>query len=161
MSGWTKLQFIIAGFDEIGLASYVFDLEASELQTILNKMDAMLAKWNGKGIRIGYPLPSSQSTSNINDETNVPDSANEAIYTNLAIRIAPSVGKTVSAETKASAKDSYDVLLSRATMPNEMQFPGFLPAGAGNKPWRRINDPFVQEPVDLIAVGPDDVLNFY
>jgi hypothetical protein len=156
--GWTKRQFITQAFDEIGLASYVFDLTADELESQLRRLDAMMTTWNGKGIRLGYPSPSSPSTSNMDDQTGVPDSANEAIYLNLAIRIAPSFGKQVSMETKQAAKAAYNVLLSRATLPNQMQFPGTMPSGAGNKPWELLDDPFLQNPVDPIAVGTDSIL---
>ena len=78
----------------------------------------------------------------------MPASANEAIYTNLAIRLAPGYGKIVSPDTKLIAKSSYDVLLLNSTSPREMQLPGTMPAGAGNKPWRLTSDEFITNPVD-------------
>jgi hypothetical protein len=53
--GYTKRQFISAAFEEIGLASYVFDLQPEQLQSALRRLDAMMADWNAKGIRLGYP----------------------------------------------------------------------------------------------------------
>ena len=55
---WTKRQFINAALEEIGLASYVFDIQPEELESALRRLDAMMADWNAKGIRIGYPLSS-------------------------------------------------------------------------------------------------------
>lgn len=153
--GYSKRQFVTAAFDEIGLASYVFDLQPEQLQSALNRLDAMMAEWNGKGIRLGYPLPGSPQYSDLDEPSEVPDSANEAIYTNLAIKIAPSYGKQVMMETKISAKAAYNTLLSRATLPNEMQLPGTMPAGAGNKPWRDYDNPFLQRPVDPVLAGQD------
>lgn len=97
--GWTKRQFITQAFEEIGLAAYVFDLTTEQLQSALRRMDAMVAGWNSNGIRIGYPLPSSPQDSDIDVDTGVPDFANEAIYLGLAVRLAPSFGKTVAPET--------------------------------------------------------------
>lgn len=159
--GWTKLQFIEQAYDEIGLASYFYDLTAEEQQNALRKLDTMMSTWNGKGIRLSYPLPSSPSDSVISQETTVPDSANEAIYTNLAIRLAPGVGKVVSLDTKEAANSGYQTLLSRATIPKEMQYPGTMPAGAGNKPWILNNDPFLQKPTNPVDVGSDSVLELY
>ena len=87
--GWTKRQFIEQAFDEIGLASYAFDLGPEQMQSALRRLDTMLAAWNALGIRLAYPLPSSPQDSDLDEQTNVPDSSNEAIYTNLAIKLAP------------------------------------------------------------------------
>ena len=156
--GWTKRQFIEQAFDEIGYASYIYDLSPSELESQKRRLDSMIATWNGKGIRLGYPIPSEPDSNDIDSETTVPDSANEAIYTNLALRIAPSFGKFVSIETKQAAKMGYETLLSRATMPDPMQLPGTMPAGQGNKTWRDTLDPFLLEPNNEIAVGTDSLL---
>jgi hypothetical protein len=158
--GYSKRQFVAAAFEEIGLASYVFDLSPEQLQAALRRLDAMIADWNGKGIRLGYPLPGSPQDSDLDEPTLVPDSANQAILTNLAIRIAPSYGKVVMPETKAVAKDSYNTLLQRATMPPEQQLPATMPAGAGNKPWRVYDNPFIRPPVDPVDAGPDGPLQF-
>ena len=158
--GYSKRQFVTAAFDEIGLASYVFDLQPEQLQSALNRLDAMMAEWNGKGIRLGYPLPGSPQYSDLDEPSEVPDSANEAIYTNLALKIAPSYGKQVMLETKISAKMAYNTLLSRATTPTEMQLPGTMPAGAGNKPWRNYDNPFLQRPVDPVLAGQDGAFEY-
>jgi hypothetical protein len=63
-------------------------------------------------------------------------------------------------ETKAVAKDSYNTLLQRATMPPEQQLPATMPAGAGNKPWRVYDNPFIRPPVDPVDAGPDGPLQF-
>ena len=157
--GWTKRQFVLQAFEEIGLASYVYDLTPEQLNSALFKLDAMMGTWNGKGIRIGYPLPTSPNNSTLDTQTNVPDAANEAIYTNLATRIAGGYGKTVSADTKATARAGYEVLMSRAAKPMEMQMPGSMPAGAGNKPWA-VDNPFLDPPVDPLLAGQDSAIDF-
>lgn len=155
--GWTKEQFVLAAFEEIGKADYAFDLQPEQLLAGLRRLDSMMAEWNGDGIRLGYPLPSSPSDSNYSADTNVPDKANTAIYANLAIRVAPIIGKTVSAETKMTARNAYRVLLNAATMPNEQQFPGTMPAGAGTK---QPTQPFLDGPDDHIDAGDDSILDF-
>jgi hypothetical protein len=158
--GYSKRQFVAAAFEEIGLASYVFDLQPEQLQSAMRRIDAMMADWNGKGIRLGYPLPGSPQDSDLDEPTLVPDWANEAIITNGAVRIAPGYGKVVMPETKAVAKDSYNTLLQRATVPPEQQLPATMPAGAGNKPWRVYDNPFIRPPVDPVDAGPDGPLQF-
>ena len=158
--GYSKRQFVSAALEEIGLASYVFDLQPEQLQSALRRLDAMMADWNGKGLRLGYPLPGSPQDSDLDEQTLVPDSANQAIMTNLAIRLAPSYGKVVMPETKAVAKDSYNTLLQRATMPPEQQLPGTMPSGAGNKSWRVYDNPYLRPPVSPIDAGPDGPIQF-
>jgi hypothetical protein len=157
--GYSKRQFIAAAFEEIGLSSYVFDLQPEQIDTARRRLDAMMADWNGKGIRLGYPIPSSPQDGDLDEETNVPDSAYEAIICSLGIRLAPSYGKVVMIETKTVAKQGYDILLQRATYPLEQQLPGTMPAGAGNKPWRNDN-PYLNRPYHPVDAGPDGPIEF-
>jgi hypothetical protein len=154
---WTKQQFVDAAFDELGLSSFVADIDAIQSAAALKKLDAMLATWNAQGIRIGYPIPSTPENSNLADETNVPDAANEAIYQNLAVRLGPSYGKVVPTETKSAAKMAYTSLLSRFIQVVEFQLPGDMPAGAGLK---RISEVFIDPPGDPLLNGPDSELEF-
>ena len=101
--GYSKRQFVAAAFEEIGLASYAFDLQPQQFESALRRLDAMMASWNALGIRLGYPLPSSPQFSDLDAQSEVPDSANEAIITNLAVKIAPGYGKQVMPDTKATA----------------------------------------------------------
>jgi len=157
---YTKRQFVEEAFAELGMANYTFDLQPQQLDTALRRLDAMMATWNAKGIRLGYPLPSSPQDSDLDTETQVPDSANEAIVANLAIRIAPQYGKSVAIDTRTTAKLGYDTLLARAAFPLEQQFPQTLPLGAGQKPWR-YDTPFMPAPVDPVLAGPDGPIELY
>ena len=101
---WTKRQFVVQAFEEIGLASYVFDLSPEQMDSALRRLDSMMAAWNAKGIRLGYPIPGNPQDSSLEEKTGVPDSANEAVYMGLAVRLAPGFGKVVSPDTKSAAK---------------------------------------------------------
>lgn len=159
--GWTKRQFVVQAFEEIGYAQYVFDLEPEQLQAAARRLDSMMATWNGRGLRLGYPMPSSPEDTDLDTETGVPDAANEAIYTNLALRIAPTVGKSPAMETKQAARSAYRQLLLKTAQPLEKQFPATMPRGQGNKPWRGGNeDPFYPDPNDPLTVGNDGPLEF-
>jgi hypothetical protein len=144
---WTKQQLIEQAFEEAGLAAYVFDLTPDQLHSALRRLDSMMATLMEKGIILGYPIPGSPQDSNLSDESNIPDYAVEAVYLNLAIRIAPSFGKSIAPETKTSAKSAMDALLVRFAFPNEQQFPYGTPAGAGAKTWRLNGNPFLADPV--------------
>lgn len=159
---WTKKQFVEAALEEIGYAAYIYDLMPEQLQSVLNTLDVMIAAWDSKGIHLGYPLPSTQGASQLGDSTNVPDSANQAIYFNLAVMIAARFGKTLTQPTISTALDGYRSMLVKAVQPTEIQWPSTLPAGAGNKPWRvNAGQPFVSPPDDsAIDVDSGNELDF-
>ena len=157
---YTKRQFVEAALTEIGLASYVFDIQPEQLEYARRRLDAMMADWNGKGLRLSYPIPASPEQGSLAEETNVPDSANEAVILNLAVRLAPSYGKQIMPDTRLLAKTAYDTVLQRATAPIELQFPDTLPSGAGNKYWRDADGPFMPTPVDPVETGPEGILEF-
>lgn len=158
--GWTKRQYIEQAFVEIGMAGYVFDLTPEEMNTALRQLDSMVAAWNAKGIRLGWPMTSSPQNADLDELTEITDAANEAIYCGLAVRIAPTFGKTVGGQTQFFAKQAYDQLLSIAALPPEKQLPCTLPAGAGNKPWRNNDSPFIRPPSDSLDAGPDGEIEF-
>jgi hypothetical protein len=153
---WSKAELIQEAYNELALAGYEFDLTPEEMQAGLRRLDTMLATWNGKGIHLGYPLPSSPGTSALDQDSNLPDWAVEAVYLNLAIRMAPGNGKLIAQDTRTSARSGYDLLLSRAAMPPEQQFKPLMPAGAGNR-WRRMaQEPFLPVPQDPLTSGDGD-----
>ena len=155
--GWTKREYITQALEEIGLANYVFDLTPEQLQSALRRLDTMIAQWNGYGIRLGYPLVNDPSDADLDTVTMVPDFANEAIITNLGVRLAPSYGKVVMPETKSQARDGYKTLLQRFAMPPEQQMPGSLPRGAGHKD---PETPYIRPPRDPLLAGDDGELDF-
>lgn len=156
---WTKRQLVVQAYEEIGYAQYAYDLQPEQLQAGLRNLESMIGTWNGRGIRLGYPLTQNPDAADLDVDSNLPDSAIEAVWSSLAMRIAPKVGKTASEETKRTARDGYKVLLSRATFPQEQQLPATMPAGAGNKPWRQDN-PFLPGPEEQIDAGGDGPIQF-
>ena len=158
---WTKRQYITEAFTELGLADYVFDLTPAELQSALRRLDAMMASWEGRGIRIGYPMEGTPGASDIDAETSVPEVASTAIITNLAKQLAPSFGKQVAQETMMTARKSLATLSNTTTSIPEMQFPSTLPRGAGQKPWRGgYSNPFFPRPSSPLLAGPDGEIDF-
>jgi len=154
--GWTKRQFVQRAFEEIGLAQYVFDLLPEQLQSAIYRLDAMCESWNGLGIRLGYPIPSSPQYSDLDEQTNVPDCANEAIYTNLAIKIAPMFGKQLPPTSMINAKQAYSAMLTKLANTPQMSL-GTMPAGAGQK---RVYYPFNVQTNQPILAGLDGAIEY-
>lgn len=123
----TKAELVTAALTEIGLAESEFDLSPGELSSGASRLDMMMSTWARKGIRIPYNYEG-----DFGDESGLPDTAFEAVVTNLAKRLAPSYGKAVSPEVHGTAKMSYTSLLQESAAPLTMQFDR-MPRGAGYK----------------------------
>lgn len=147
---WTKLQFVEAALEEIGLAPYNFDIQPEFKESARARMDTMVAEWMERGLQLSYDLGAG-----LNDEAGVALVHNAAIYLNLAIRIAPGLGKTPSAETKTAAATAMDSLWIQAAQPQERQMPSEMPRGEGQKPWRSTYYPFFPRPDTSPLRAPD------
>lgn len=152
---WTKRQLINKAFSRLGLASYTFDMNDEQWDDALTTLDSMMATWNRKGIRINYPFSTSPENTDLDQETDVPIDAAEAIFTNLSVNLASDYGKVPAPTLLAKAKETYNALLIRAAQPKEMVYPTTLPAGSGNKPWV-IDSPYVQSEQPNIIQSPDE-----
>ena len=129
---YTKAQLVYAALAEIGLSNYSFDLSTDQLDQALARLDAMMGEWNGRGIRLSYPIAAGPKTINANDDAGIPDWAYEAVITNLAVRLAPSYGKTVSTETRIVATRGMNTLFAKSAKPNPAVL-GPMLTGAGAK----------------------------
>ena len=152
---WTKKQLIDYAFNELGLASYTYDMMPEQYQIALNKLDAMLALWNSAGLNISYNLTSINSNS-IEQDSGLADFMNEAVYLNLAIKLAPSFGKIVMPETKVSAKQAYSMALNKLVKPAPLQRDYFAIAGSGNQR----DTLFLQSPQDEIEISNSTNLEY-
>jgi hypothetical protein len=153
---YTKRQCVQAALSEIGLATYAFDLSADQIEQALWRLDAMLGEWNARGIRLGYPLPANPNNSDATDDSGIPDSAYEAVITNLALKLAPSYGKTVGNETRTTARAALNTLYALSAKPKEMRIQD-IPMGAGHK---SVDEPFMPPLESEVIEYTDPVLTF-
>ena len=128
----TKQHLVESAYEELGLAGYVFDLEPEELETGLRRCDRLGAEWDALGIRIGYNIADHDGSS-LNDESGVPDWAENAFVTNLALSIAPTIGKQPSPSTILAARRGLRALLIGNYEIPQMQMPRHMPIGTGNR----------------------------
>lgn len=155
----TKREIIELAFESIGLAAFVYDLSPEQMENARRKLDSMMAQWNARGIRLAYPVPSSPDAGDVDEETNLPDAALEAVYLHLAKRIAPGYGKQLTPETKAMAREAFDSLLAKMSKPIEMKMPGGFPLGSGVRTY--MSEPaFSSTPDDPVLAGNDGPINF-
>ena len=152
---WTKQQIIIAAYETLGYASYVYDMQPERLVSAMHKLDALMGMLNPK-LRLGYPIPTDQTTGNLDDDSNLPDYAIEMVYAMLAVRLAPGIGKQIPPDLKLMAENSFRDIVRRQSVPRDMQYPSGTPVGSGNKPWRTYDNPFVDDPTYPQEVDNDN-----
>jgi hypothetical protein len=153
---YTKRDIVTAALSELGLSSYAFDLSTDQLNQALIRLDAMIAEWNARGVKLGYPIPGTIGGSSLTDDSGIPDSAWTAVITNLGVQLAPSYGKIVSPQTLSVARQSWNTLLSLSAKPMEMKL-GMIPLGSGNK---NVGGTFVVPEELDINERPDQAVSF-
>lgn len=129
----TKREIVLDAYSEIGIAEYNFDLSPDELNTARKRLDRMMALWETK-VQIGYYLPANPNDSDLDDESGLPDGAVLAASLNLAVQLAPGLGKTLAPTTLIAAKNAYNSVLAQFAQIPRLRYPSNLPVGAGNKP---------------------------
>lgn len=142
---------------ELGLASYVFDITPEEMTAAVRRLDQMMAAWNKRGIRIAYSLSVGDGGEVPDSDSGIPDTAQLAVTTNLALLLAPGYGKTPSPDTRTVAKAEYAFLCGSIDAPGPMARGPGLPMGAGNRCIGR--DYFCPDP-DPLTAGNDSELEF-
>ncbi|MCA8326125.1 packaged DNA stabilization gp4 family protein [Burkholderia cepacia] len=128
----TKQELVEDAYEELGLAGYVFDLTAEELQTGLRRCDRLGAEWDAMGIRIGYNI-GGRDCSDLSDHSGVPDWAENAFITNLAMSLASTIGKQAAPSTILAARRGVRALLLGNYEIPQMQMPRQMPIGTGNR----------------------------
>lgn len=148
----TKGDLVNAAYEEIALAGYVFDLTPEERNGAVLRMERMAAAWDALGIRVGYNLLGKLAT--LNDPVGIPDWAEEAFYTNLARRIASTLGKQLHVDTVKAAADGYRTLclVTQQSIP-QMQMPRHMPIGLGNR--RNTKNQQFFAPVERVTTTAD------
>ena len=98
--GWTKRAIIQSAYAELGVSTVRgFDLTPEDYQEGNQRLDGLMQRFYQQGYRLGYPSPATFGTGDLDDDSGIPDGANEAVYLSLALRLAPTLGKAVSMET--------------------------------------------------------------
>jgi hypothetical protein len=155
----TKRQLITDAFRFIGLAPVVYDLTAEQLDDARRSLDSMMATWNAKGIRVGFPIALNPDNGDLDEETYLPDGCREAVYTELGKRLAPTFGKVVTPDQKCVARDAYQAMLAQLANIPALKMPAGYPLGAGVRRWD--NRPaWSYKEEDPILTGNDGHLTF-
>ena len=154
---YTKRQLVNAAFAELGLPDHVFSLSPDELSQAVARLDSLMAAWNARGIRLGYPIQSNPANIDLDTDSNLPDMAYSAVITNLALQLSPSVMMPINPMTSRTASDTLTILQAHHARPRKAQYGANTPMGAGNR--RRGGSTFFPSPPLVIEAGSDSDLD--
>jgi hypothetical protein len=152
----TKGDLVNAAYEEIGLAGYVFDIQPEEVQTGVRRLERFMLMLDGRGIRLGYNASASASQANANDDSGIPDWAEDAVIPLFALRLAPTIGKQVHPDTRLAARRGLNALLVGTYTIPKMQMPRHMPIGLGNR--RNVKNQQFFAPTDRVTTRYDDLL---
>lgn len=139
----TKAVILQMAYDELAITNGVFSVTPEDQRLSLNRLDAMMAEWEADGVALGYSYPATYGESLPANASGLQDAVVQAVATNLAVRIAPTIGKTASGETRKAANRGMNMLRVRTLTVPTMQLPSRLPKGQGNRDYT-LQNPFYQ-----------------
>lgn len=152
----TKRQLVEMALEECALSGYEFDITPEETFSLLRRLDAMMAQWAAEGINLNYNAPVTFGGGDLEDYSGIPDAAIQGAVLSLAFAKAPTMRKTLSAETRARFNISMGAVRTLAAKTPEMGWARSTPAGAGNR-WYTNWNPFMptgnQRPCVVVNSG--------
>lgn len=132
----TKRQLVEQMFTEVSLNGWEYDLTPDEKDTALTRLDALMWELRGRDIEVGYNFPTAIGQGALNDPLGCPDQAFYGLAVLGAERLCPTMGKTMSKESRIALTAAMKAVRSAAvTLVPTVRFAIGTPIGAGNKPW--------------------------
>lgn len=131
-------------YGKCGLAGYELGRTPEETNDAATELDAMMLEWPFS--LLGYVQPT-YGVSAPDEQSGIPPDTLAAVATQLALRLAPNMGKTLSSEAQASVARSMALLHAHpmVTQVPSQPFQAHTPRGMGNKGFRQFIDPFIEE----------------
>lgn len=110
VTGRPKRDIIEMAREFAGLAGYEFDATPEEVASHLRRLDVMMAVWPFN--MLGYDA-ATYGSGLPEDPSGLPEDAIEAVANNLALRIAPGLGASLSIEARSALALSTNYVTSK------------------------------------------------
>ena len=161
---WTKRALVERAYEEIGLSAALgYTLTAEQMSVGLARLGSLMATLDQQGYNLAYNAPSAFKGDDLDDDAGIPPYAHDAVYLSLAIRLAPTIGKAISMETRQAHREAMNALaIDNACPPVVQRDADAAPAGQGNRSRRWPRDPFLDPAyADPLSAGQPDKLGEY
>lgn len=103
----TRATILSRAFARIAITDYVYATTPEERADARVLLDAMLAEWAEAGVDLGHTP--SDGTDNDAVAMTTPAWSDQAVWSNLAVRLAPEFGKTPAGPLLKDARRGYDL----------------------------------------------------
>lgn len=130
MMSITKGELVIRALKMLGVVDSITSADPEEIRDGLDTLDVMIAEWGNHGIRLGYILPSSESPSMPDDVSGLADVKVFGVVLNLAVNLAPMLGREAAPTVRSRAKIFYEGLFNVDLI--QRQSDPMMPTGTGN-----------------------------
>lgn len=131
-AGVPKRTILDMAFESAGLAGFELDRTAEEQTAALRKLNAMMKEWPWSLAAYNQP---SYSVGLPEELSNIPGDAESAVSDELAMRIAPGLGLSLSAEQRAVRAQTRAMFVATYTTIPSCDLPGGVPLGSGHRWW--------------------------
>jgi hypothetical protein len=134
----SKRQLVDQMFAECGINAWEFDIDPGEKDAALTRLDGLMWELRGRGYELGYNFPTAIGAGSLNDDLGCGDQAFFGLATLGAARLCPTMGKSLSRESREALNAAMKAVRAAAPpLVPSMQFAYGTAAGAGNKPRSR------------------------
>jgi hypothetical protein len=158
MIGELKSEIINNAYSRGRISGLTSNPTGSQVNKALNRLEMMMALWEGKNIRVGYNF---EDDPDINSPHNVDRKYWEVIETSLACGLLSDFRKEPTVGLMRSQKGSYSVLLSSTAQRRQVQYPGRMPLGRGNRVFVELEDSYYPDteplPFDTVYLFVGDI----
>lgn len=131
----TKGEIVNQAFQMLMISGVTAGASNEDISLALRSLESMVLSWERSGVYIGYIKSTSFDDIDHADDSGIADTDYFAVYTNLAVRLAPAFGKNPPPQLTKDAKKSYSDLFSEILIPVISQ-PN-MPLGAGDRRYGR------------------------
>ena len=147
----TALELINDAFDTLEIKSAESDLQTSEVDVAIRRLNRMMTAWARKGLKMGYTKITDSS-----QLITAPDWAEEAMVIHLAVRLAPAFSIPVTQEMYILATEAHKDLMRNLIHLPDPDFPSTMPKGSGNSVYDNSNF-FSITDSDLLDLNDDNI----
>jgi hypothetical protein len=154
----TKGDLARRALSKLSVTGWDYEIDPEELKSACVSLEDMMAQWDANGIKVGYSFAEFPDAVEVSSPANVPDIAYKAIVYALAIEIADSYGKQVTAAIQAGASSGMSSLLSAIAYVPRSTYGNNMPRGSGNTQRNNQWDRFYRRSntIDADNAGPID-----
>ena len=132
----TKGEIVENAFTEIGMASYVYQLQAEDIAFGLQLLEYVILFLDSEGIELNWPLADDPFKVDPQEQVNLPPYSISGVTAQLAIDLCSGYGKSPNPATVMRAARGFNSMISVGAMPGRIALNHAVPLGSGNKYWR-------------------------